>query len=269
MTRGNDGRTATNTHGEFAEIPFPSQPNSRPMFRKLVISYRTAQDLPAPHAFQAEISLIPTPEGLQVDFSREYIERDLLEKQEIEAEGFSHDDDFSWSGHLPQIWLDELSQLLAQTHLLPLEPKQLHLVWESDQKIAGRPENEMEWLFFAEQMIQACLEAGGKELPMELVLGKLEKSNFFEKARLVWYFERKELMGQILKGPEKQFSQIDWEKSQKQLQKWIEQEAQHQDLFQLPAHKGLFWLLNGEVWLAYGGGQDLESIHWVEDQLGM
>lgn len=239
------------------------------MLKKLTISYRTSPDLPAPHSYQAEIELVPTEVGLQAVFHRDYLERDLLEKQDIEAEGFSDDDDFGWSGDLPKIWKSELLDLVGRTELLAREPRQLHLMWEADEKFAGSPEPESDWIILTEQLIQACLEAGGKEYPMELVLGKLEKNNFFERGRLVWFFERKELIGQILDGKEKSFGQQEWTSSQQLLRKWIEREAQQKDLFQIPPHKGLFWLLNGEVWLPYGSELAMAPIHWVEDQLGM
>ncbi|HRH34740.1 MAG TPA: hypothetical protein PKY12_06755 [Catalimonadaceae bacterium] len=239
------------------------------MLQKLVISYRTSPDLPAPHSYQAELELVPDDMGLLVVFHRDYLERDMLEKQDIVAEGFTDDDDFVWTGRLSEIWKREVLELVGRSQLLAREPRQLHLMWEAEEKLAGSPEPESEWLLLTEQLIQACLEAGGKELPMELVLGKLEKNNFFEKGRLVWFFERKELIGQILEGAEKIFGQEEWTSSQQQLRKWIEKEAQQNDLFQIPSHKGLFWLLNGEVWLPYGSQTNMAPLHWVEDQLGM
>lgn len=216
------------------------------------ISFRTAPELPPPHAFQAEIDIQVQDNRLAVRFLRLFIERDLLEKEEIEAEGFSHDDDFEWTGFLPQVWREELHRLAGNTQLVAEEPRQLYVVIQDGIKSSGRPEPEADWILFTEQMIQACLEAGGKERPMELVLGKLEKNEFFEKVALVWQFEHKSLEGQSADGQRKTFTMQAWQQSQLDLKEWIEKEAQGTDLFQLPTHRGWYWLLNGEIWLPFG-----------------
>lgn len=238
--------------------------------QKIQISYRTSPELPPPHAFQAEIGLELLASDLWVRFSRTFIERDLIDAAEIEAEGFTEQDDFEWSGKLPLIWKKQLESLRTKTRLIAEEPRQLYLVVDDGGKISGRPEPDGEWILFTEQIMQACLEAGGKELPMELVLGKLEKNQFFEKVVLVWSFEHMSLQGQSVDGQQKMFPIATWQQTQGALKQWIEAEAQTTDLYQIPAHRGWFWLLNGEIWLPFKK-DDLpgEVWEWVLWQAGI
>lgn len=240
------------------------------MFQSLQIHYQTGPFITAPHAYEVDLHFTSSKNGLEVIFTQTFIHREDLDKQEIEAEGFTENDDFSWKGTLPEIWNKELNAHLSSTAYSPELSEQLFLkvVSEKGNK-QGVPQPESEWIALAELLTQACLEAGEKEHPMELVLGKLEKSNFYEKARLVWSFESRSLLGQILYGETKQFSDSEWIKSQENLKKWIEAEAQENDLYQVPGYKGLFWLLNGEVWLTYGNAPEIPAIQWIESELGM
>lgn len=239
------------------------------MLQNLQISFRSAPDLPPPHAFQAEIHLTIQDNTLMVKYHLEYIERDLLEKEEIEAEGFTENDDFKWEGTLPEIWKSDWLKLFEKTTLIPEEPHQLYVVADSGSKKSGRPEPEAEWVLQTEQTMQACLEAGGSELPMELVLGKLEKNQFFEKALLVWFFENKTMKGQSEAGKIQEFNLDDWHQSQADLKTWIETEAMKTDLFQLPAQKGWYWLMNGEVWLPFDRTKPVGTVwDWARKEAG-
>ena len=77
--------------------------------------YHSAPDIPPPHSFHVMLRISATPEGeARVEFSREYTDREEIPPDEIEAEGFSEDDDFHWKGVLPVFWLEEM-KILVET----------------------------------------------------------------------------------------------------------------------------------------------------------
>lgn len=211
--------------------------------------FHSAADIPPPHSFHALIKLTGSRNGeTQVEFTREYTDREEIPAEEIEAEGFSPDDDFSWNGSLPGFWMDDFRKLMnssewkeaGNTQLLLAEPG-------SDNWLS--PVRESHWNRFIEELIQACLEAGGREEPMEMVFGELLKNNFFESVLLEWSFARKEIHAHIKGGARNTFSGRDWDEAEDQLKSWMEEESSGKDLYQPPKFKGFYWLVSGEIWL--------------------
>ena len=236
---------------------------------KLTIFYHTASDIPAPHCFsvKAEIHIL-TKEKMQVAVEQIFTDREEIPKEEIEAEGFSLDDDFIWEGILPAIWQEYMQHLLIESAFEPGSGIRVTILKNVSPE-PQKPAFENNWVQFVEELIQACLEQSGRELAMELVLGRLEKNNFFEHARVVWLFPERKAIAEILKGEKKEFKGIEWTDSQKEIQGWIEKEAASEDLYQLPKRKGWFWLLNGEIWLPFQKNQNGKVWNWVLEKVNM
>jgi hypothetical protein len=234
--------------------------------KKYSILFQTAGDIPAPHAFHALMRLELSSAGkLKTEFTQEYIDRDEIPLDEIEAEGFTENDDFSWKGSLPTFWLDNLLHIHQKTEWTEAINTQV-LFMEPDSAEWISPVIEKDWIRFAEELIQACLEEGGKELPMEMTLGSLEKNNFYEKIRLEWSFSRREVTGEKLNGEKLTFQLNDWEEGQNQLKSWIEDEASRRDLYQFPTSRGIYWLMNNEVWLPHTSNQHGRIWEWVDKE---
>ena len=211
--------------------------------------YHSASDIPPPHSFHVMLRISAHPQGeTLIEFSREYTDREEIPLEEIEAEGFSENDDFHWNGPLPSFWMDEIKSLMesgewkeaGNTQLLLAEPGTEN--WLS-------PVQEKKWNRFAEELIQACLEAGGREDPMEIVYGELLKNNFFELVVLEWRFALKEIHVHAKGGARNSFAGRDWEEAEEQLKIWMEEESSGKDLYLPPKFKGHYWLVNGEIWL--------------------
>ena len=100
-----------------------------------------------------------------------------------------------------------------------------------------------------------------------MTLGSLEKNNFYEKIRLEWSFSRREVIGEKLAGEKVVFKLTDWEEGQNQLKSWIEDEASGRDLYQLPTFRGIYWLMNNEVWLPYTPNQKGKIWEWVDSEV--
>jgi hypothetical protein len=143
----------------------------------LQIYYQTAEDIPPPHSFQVSAKLSASDAGLKVEISREFTHREEIPLDEIEAEGFRENDSFSWIGTLPKIWSDEILFFENGIQKSNISNFQIQVSDDNGQN-AFTPNQADRWIEFSEELLQACLEESGAELPMELVLGQLEKNNF-------------------------------------------------------------------------------------------
>jgi hypothetical protein len=236
---------------------------------KLILFYHTAADIPAPHCFSVKANiLVSNNASFQVAVEQIFTDRDEIPKEEIEAEGFSLNDDFIWEGNLPGIWSENIQFLLKKTDFKTGQGERVTIQKGLAEEVQ-KPMDEGDWVRFSEELIQACLEQSGREQAMELVLGRLEKNNFFEQARVIWLFPERMAIAEILKGEKKEFKGLEWTDSQKEIQTWIEMEADSEDLYQLPKRKGWFWLLNGEIWLPFQKDQKGKIWNWLLEKVKM
>jgi hypothetical protein len=229
--------------------------------------FHTASDIPPPHCFHVDLVLRSDGQNkCQVAFRQEFTDREELPVEEIEAEGFTLDDNFEWKGELPWFWWENLQQKMHRSEWKEQGLSQVSLQTPgSDEWLA--PTDSKKWVGFLEELIQACLELGGKEAPLEMALGKLEKNNFFEKVHLVWSFGSREIQAALQNGTRANFAHLDWEEGQKELRNWIEEEANEKDLYQLPKSKGWYWLVNGEIWIPYKKGRKGRIWDWVDGHI--
>ncbi len=177
------------------------------------------------------------------------------------------DDDLIWEGNLSKNWLQELNKMVIATTDFQEEDESRIKISATSGEIPKSPANPEVWISFTEQLVQACLEESGKEQPMELVLGRLEKNNFFEQARVIWSFANRTVEAELLSNEKIGFSEEDWLSSQNEVKTWIEREATHQDLYQLPKSKGWFWLLNGEIWIPYQKNLKGKIWNWISERV--
>ena len=142
-------------------------------FANLQIRYQTARSLPAPYAYFYTLTAKPTNSDVQIDLAITYPDRDDIDDDELIAEGFTRDDDFSWSGRLPDAWLRAFTDIVGKTRLQPLDEEQLGEdddFWEItlDGGSVGKPANSDDWQYLVQELIQATYEADQRERPFEL-----------------------------------------------------------------------------------------------------
>ncbi|QJW90400.1 hypothetical protein HNV11_13940 [Spirosoma taeanense] len=147
------------------------------MFKRLEIRYQTARSLPAPYAYFYTLTLKPVADSrLQVDLAISYPDREDIDDDELIAEGYSRDDDFSWSGQLPQTWQQTVDELAKKTRLQPFREDQLGEdddYWDARIETTegvkqGRPANAEDWQYLVQELIQAAYETAGRERVFEL-----------------------------------------------------------------------------------------------------
>lgn len=139
---------------------------------KIKISYQTLL-LPPPFAFGYTLDLVINEESLNVLFELEFLNRDTISEDEILEEGYSLDDDFSWSGELGKAWCDELDSLKA----IELEPNSsdeniwMHFtIGEGNEIKSGMTKDTSLWDFKIQELIQAIYEKSKRELPLDVKL---------------------------------------------------------------------------------------------------
>ncbi len=193
-------------------------------FKNLQIRYQTARSLPAPYAYFYTLAARPTPTGaLQVDLAITYPDREDIDDDELIAEGYTRDDDVSWSGQLPKIWLQTLADLADKTRLQALDEEQLGEdddFWdvrvETDEASpkAGRPANRGQgstddWQYLVQELIQATYEAAGRERPFELTFLDLGRQQMFE-LQLTASFVERTVTIQTLHDQQKRTKTLSW-----------------------------------------------------------
>ncbi|MFD2571874.1 hypothetical protein ACFSUS_14615 [Spirosoma soli] len=147
-------------------------------FKHLQIRYQTARSLPAPYAYFYTLTARPTANGsLDVNFSITFPDRDDIDDDELIAEGYTRDDDFQWSGRLPNAWQKALTELTDKTRLSSLVEEELDeeeafleltIELPNGQKQQGTPRSRDDWDYLVQELMQAAYEAGGREAPFEL-----------------------------------------------------------------------------------------------------
>ncbi len=145
----------------------------------LSISFQTLTT-PPPFAFGYTFKLT-FEERLLVGFELEYLNREDVTQEELEAEGFTENDNFSWAGELGKPWLDRLQSKIGAVKLVDISKEVdswLFMRIEQDQKtIQGHPVDPMEWEFILQELMQAVLEKAGREAPFSLNLLHVSDQN--------------------------------------------------------------------------------------------
>lgn len=149
-------------------------------FHKLTIHFETSAQLPPPYSYQYILTLTPSAQFLSVNLELTYTHRDELDSDEIEAEGFSENDDYKWKGSLEKVWRDELGKLFEKTKsaervVHDQEKDVLYLTIENNSLEAGdtekiQPQNLIDWHYLAQELVQAIFETSEKERPFEIYI---------------------------------------------------------------------------------------------------
>jgi hypothetical protein len=136
----------------------------------ITIHYDTAI-LPAPYAHSYTLALDLSAEEFKVDLKLQYYDRDDLTQDEIQEEGYTGDDDYTWQGHLIEGWRAALVDLYHKT-TFRAQPDEEHsdslILTIQSATIAGQfyPSQPHLWSRMAQELIQAIFEGSQRELPL-------------------------------------------------------------------------------------------------------
>jgi hypothetical protein len=218
-------------------------------FQQLIIHFETANNVPPPFSYRYKLILKPTPQAILADISLIYTDRDEVQADEIEAEGFTDNDDFSWKGSLNSVWQSEIEKLLLNSKITNAkvgdETDLLVLEYEDEK---GVPSSLQKWHFLAQELIQATYETAKKERPFELIVLKNNQTQTTE-AKLTASFVSRTIVVEGLANPKT----IDWKELTTMMETifapdYLTNEASANK----PSKSGLFVNLGDELWYEVG-----------------
>lgn len=168
----------------------------------LSISYQSLT-LPPPYAFGYTLELSLNQDSLSVDFQLEYLDREDVDIEEIEAEGFTSDDNFSWQGTLGDAWVKTVQSKLKTLVLEERSADEDHWLFMKNDNRQGHPHDAEEWLYLLQELMQAIYEKAGRERQLEVAIRHVESAENAESFLVVASFEKRQ--ASINEKP------IDWE----------------------------------------------------------
>lgn len=133
--------------------------------------YESPNNVPAPYHFEALFDFKPSDsESFFLTLNIQYLDREDFTNDELITEGLSVEDKFEWSGELPSIWKNRLSNSFLKYKSGSCDPK------DAEPFIAIETPNSLtfvpRFLEFEENLIQefmqAIFELAGKEYPLFL-----------------------------------------------------------------------------------------------------
>ncbi len=142
------------------------------------IQFQTNSLTPPPYAHAIELETTPSADGLKIQFQLTYLERDLLDEEEILEEGFTGEDDIFWKGTLPEIWTRHIQNCLEKSGLTDKsELLEQEEYWQITTEFAiGYPENVQVFEHLIQELQQAVLEAAGYEAPLNITFLRISES---------------------------------------------------------------------------------------------
>jgi hypothetical protein len=218
-------------------------------FQELTIHFETANNIPPPFSYRYKFVLKPTPQALLADISLDYTDRDEVQADEIEAEGFTDNDDFSWKGSLELVWQKEIEKLLLNSKITNTkvgdETDLLVLEYDGEK---GVPSSLQKWHFLAQELIQATYETAKKERPFELAILKKDQTQTTE-AKLTASFVNRTIVIDGLTNEKK----IDWKELTSMMETifapdYLSTEAS----LSRPNKTGLFVSVGDDLWYEVG-----------------
>jgi hypothetical protein len=125
---------------------------------------------PFSHTFKLKIGF--EKDFLNTRLDLQYTDRDEVTEEEIYDEGFTLNDDYNFIGEIPGVWEKPFKTLYSQSkwsNKTPLEEEGGIKLLAKD--IHGKisrtiPTNHQEWLYLAQEYIQAIYEISKKEAPL-------------------------------------------------------------------------------------------------------
>ncbi|GAA4454677.1 hypothetical protein GCM10023189_21460 [Nibrella saemangeumensis] len=228
------------------------------VLKNLQIRYQTALITPAPFAHFYTLSARPAfKKFLHTDFSITYPDREDLDEEDITGEGFTLNDDFSWSGRLSKEWLKTIEDLIGPTMLNAFDEDTLpdnedffevSIETADGQTRKGTPTDRDTWTYLIQELIQAIYEAGGKERAFELTYLNRHKNEETE-LRLTASFAERTIKAESSQNRRTRSRSIPWSELPSLMETIYEVEYEPEEaLYERPDSNGQFLNLGGDEW---------------------
>lgn len=131
---------------------------------KLTISYQP-QQLPPPFAYACVLDIDISATAIDASLQLEYLDRDTVSDDELRAEGFTRDDDFSWKGQINPKWKGDIEKI-AKLSVTENPDANIYLHIALDGRQVGFPKNIGTADLIFQEVFQAILEQAEIESPL-------------------------------------------------------------------------------------------------------
>ena len=235
---------------------------NQPQFKSAEVRYQTAPIVPPPYTHFYTLAFRPAfKEYLHVDLSITYTDREDLDEEDIIGEGFTLDDNYSWSGRLPLTWLETATSLIRKTRLQAFDEDKLTdndeyflltLEQESGGAQSGVPTPKNDWQYFIQELMQAVYEASEREKPFEFTYLD-HRSGSPTEVHLTGLFSRREVQVDIRRKGRNQTRTLPWNDLQSVMEAIYGVEYLPEEALAKPApNKGQYLNLGEEEWYELG-----------------
>lgn len=218
------------------------------------IKYETASDIPPPYCYYYHIHGQVTRRGLETDFAWVYHNREELSQEEIEEEGFTGQDDFSWKGVISAAWQQPLEKLLKATRFTANTDEQAAFLevdfrTKEGKTLRGTPVNLPEWEYFLQELVQCIYETAGKEAPLLIRYKKVTPETTLFCSIKMQFAERKVSL-QMRKGTDAmRRKEENWETMKQVLEQIYSLDFQPEAAEKRePSHEGLYIDAGEDTW---------------------
>ncbi|TAE32907.1 MAG: hypothetical protein EAZ91_03330 [Cytophagales bacterium] len=238
------------------------------MFKNAQIRFQTARSLPAPYAYFFTLAVRPAfKEYLAVDLQITYPDREDIADDELLAEGYTRNDDFSWSGRLGNAWQQAMEGLVRKTRLEPFNEEELDedddfweitLTAEDGTQTAGMPDNYEDWQYLIQELMQATYESAGRERPFELTYLESNRDGDTE-VKLTASFADRTVKIETLQGGRSQ--SLPWKRLQPIMSTIYSVDFESEDpQLKRPRRDGLWLNLGTDEWYDVSDYEDIDGL---------
>ncbi|MFT4031880.1 MAG: hypothetical protein QM669_05640 [Siphonobacter sp.] len=254
--------------------------------RTIEITYQTAEMIPPPYAHRYTLKgTINRADELHITFTIQYIDRQDLTDEEIQAEGFTGTDDFEWQGTLLPVWSSEIRDLVSKTDFYksarPTSDSEnqfwLTLDYRNDEEpLVGKPKNRDAWEYLSQELIQAIYETARLESPLKLIYLKKTPRDKTIQLEMNVFFAKRTVRTRMQVGDTEKTKELGWESLNPILrliyageflaEKAVEKEPQHQGRF-LNLGDGLWYEFGKALVNPSGNNRFLNDVERTFDQL--
>lgn len=138
----------------------------------LKLYYESPQDVPSPYHFESKIDIqLLENNKANVKVEVQYIDREDFSKEDLKAEGLQEENEWSWSGELPAVWVSLLTSRLDTYVKGEASPKsnEPFIGLENEEGKFFKPKHKLDIEdVFIQEFMQAILELAEKEFPLYL-----------------------------------------------------------------------------------------------------
>jgi hypothetical protein len=246
---------------------------------KLTLRFETAPNVPPPFAYQYELALAFDPQSLHANLRLTYLDREDLDPEEIENEGFTQNDDYDWQGQLEPAWQAQLEKIWKKTKLETEDNGSdnddfLELEMQATTALTvGVPKNYEEWHYMAQELLQAVFETAGKERPFELKVLQNNESSSVE-AILTASFKARSAQVKRIENGKSALRHYAWHTLSELMQTLYAPDYENENVpTKKPTQLGLFVNVGDQFWYEIGThivepGKNTKALLKLENALG-